>query len=271
MSRMVVVLGVLLVFAAALGAGQPGLFLIDDSSVPKVTVSWVCRDGQEVLREGSREYADPGRKTILADNLLCYAAVGGTRLDAGLADPRGGIVRVGFYKVDGRSPMFPEIAPGTSVTITLRGVRFNQPASPRLKSGFMHAKFDDPVSVLGCNDSAGLSAKNSLLDLYNTADPGESLSGRITARNGRPGVLAPEHATSSVAKGPMDAGSITLTTEADGSITMVAVVPYALFKHPDDPWLRSNPGDFVEPFHFHIEFECLPAGASDSEPSKTPG
>ena len=48
---------------------------------------------------------------------------------------------------------------------------------------------------------------------------------------------------------------------------MTAVVPYALFKHADDPWLRSNPGDFIEPVHFHMEFEAV---AKDAEVPQKP-
>lgn len=233
-----------------LGVGGP-LFLVDDARVPHVKVWWPTASGRVMTLEGDRAYADPGRRESLGHNLECYVAPGGTRLDVGAADPTGAVIRVGFYKIDGRRPLFEDMANDSPVTIVLSNVAFNQPASPRRASAIHHAKFDDPGSMLGCNASAGLAARNALLDLYNTADPKETLGGRITARNGRPGSLA--------GHGPAPAGSVVLRTEADGTVTMIATIPYALFKHPDDPWLRNNPGDFTEPFHFHVEFEVVPA------------
>jgi len=55
-----------------------------------------------------------------------------------------------------------------------------------------------------------------------------------------------------------------------GAVGMKAVVPYAIFKHADDPWLRSNPGDFTEPVHFHIEFECEPVEKKTPSAKPTP-
>lgn len=242
------------------GAAAPGpLFLVDDTRTPHISISWPTRSGKAMTLEGDRPYADPSRRQSLRHNLECYVAPGGTRLDVGAADPSGSIIRAGFYKSDGKKPLFEDLADDAPVTITLKGVVFNQPASPRLNSALQHARFDDPNSVLGCNASAGLSGQKGLLDLYNTVDHKDNLGGRISPRNGRLGSL----------DGTARAGgSVVLTTESDGSITMVATIPYALFKHPDDPWLRNNPGDFTEPFHFHLEFEVLPApSAPNVEPA----
>lgn len=252
-----IVIAVLAASASALALSGP-LFLIDDSRLPKVSVSWPLASGGTAEIEGERAYLAPKDRTPLGRNLAAYVAMGGTRLEVGASDPRGAIVRAGFYKIDGTKWLFEDIAEGGAVTITLTGVKFQRPASPRPASLVHHSKFDDPNSVLGCTASTAAASRDSIIDHYNTADPSDTLSGRITPRNGRMGVLS------------ADAGagaSATFRTEPDGSITMTCVIPYALFKHPDDPWLRSGPGDFAEPFHFHLEFEVLPA---DTEPRRQP-
>lgn len=238
--------------AAAAHAGP--LFLVDDTRLPNVRVSWPLADGGTATIEGKRGYLAPKDRTPLGRNLSAYVAMGGTRLEVGASDPKGAIVRVGFYKIDGSQWLFEDIAEGGAVTITLSGVKFQRPAAARPASLVHHAKFDDPNSVLGCTSSSAAAARDSIIDLYNTADPADTLNGRITPRNGRLGIL---HAEAGAG------GSTTFTTEPDGSITMTCVIPYALFKHPDDPWLRSGPGDFVEPFHFHVEFEVLPTDTED--------
>ena len=48
--------------------------------------------------------------------------------------------------------------------------------------------------------------------------------------------------------------------EDDGTLTMKARIPYALLRHSSDPWVRTTPGLFLEPYHFHVEFEMLPDG-----------
>ena len=253
----ILVLSLLAAVAAAAAAAGP-LFLIDDTRLPKVTVSWPLSSGGAATIEGDRAYLAPKDRTPLGRNLSAYVAMGGTRLEVGASDPRGAIVRAGFYKIDGGQWLFEDIADGGAVTITLRGVKFQRPAAARPASLVHHSKFDDPNSVLGCTASSAAASRDSIIDHYNTADPSDTLAGRITERNGRPGVL-------DVSAGA--GASSTFTTEPDGSITMTCVIPYALFKHPDDPWLRSGPGDFAEPFHFHLEFEVLPADA-DGEPAR---
>lgn len=236
---------------AAAGAGWVAgpLFLIDDTRLPRVSVSWPTASGEVVTIQGERAYLAAKDRTPLGRNVSCYVAMGGTRLEVGASDPKGAIVRVGFYKVDGREWFFEDIADGGAVTIRMEGVKFQRPARARAESLVHHAKFEDPNSVLGCTASAAAAARDNMIDLYNTADPSDTLNGRVTARNGRPGVLDERAGAGASTK---------FTTEADGSISMEVVIPYALFKHPDDPWLRSGPGDFAEPFHFHVEFEVLP-------------
>ena len=236
-------------FEAAASPSAGPLFLVDDTRRPRLSISWPLAGGGTATLEGERAYLAPKDRTPLGRNLSAYVALGGTRLEVGASDPGGAIVRAGFYKLDGNRWLFDDIAQGGAVTIQLTGVKFQRPAAARPASLVHHAKFDDPNSVLGCAASTATSTRDSIIDHYNTADRSDTLNGRITPRNGRMGVL-------DAAAGA--GASATFTTEPDGSITMTAVIPYTLFKHPDDPWLRSGPGDFVEPFHFHLEFEVLP-------------
>jgi hypothetical protein len=241
---------VLLGGAAASVVGP--LFLVDDRREPEVRVSWPTRNGAKVELEGSRKYRAAEDRTPLGNNLAVYAALGGTRLEVGASDPGGAIVKVGFYKIDGKKWLFEDIAPGGAVTIEISGVKFNRPGTPRPATLVHHAKFDDPNSLLGCVASAAAATRDNLVDLFNTADASDTLNGRITARNGRLGVIRIE------GEGSESEGSAKFTVEADGTISATVTIPYALFKHPDDPWLRSTPGDFAEPFHFHLEFEVVP-------------
>ena len=245
--------GSVLAAGAAVAAWVGPLFLVDDRWEPLVEVSWPTASGERVELRGRRPYRAAEDRTPIGKNLAVYAALGGTRLEVGASDPGGAIVKVGFYKIDGERWLFEEIAPGGEVTIRVSGVRFNRPGVPRAETLVHHAKFDDPNSLLGCASSAAAAARDNLVDLFNTPDADDTLNGRITARNGRLGVLRVDGAASE------GEGSAVFKVEDDGSISATVTIPYALFKHPDDPWLRSNPGDFAEPFHFHIEFEVVPA------------
>jgi hypothetical protein len=59
----------------------------------------------------------------------------------------------------------------------------------------------------------------------------------------------------------------------DGTHRVRVRIPYALFRHIRDPWERDEPGTFLEPMHFHVEFEALPvevAQARDANPLPPP-
>lgn len=238
--------------ATGVAAWVGPLFLVDDRREPRVSVSWPTARGEVVELEGTRRYLAAEDRTPLGKNLAVYAALGGTRLEVGASDPNGAIVKLGFYKVDSAKWLFEDIAPGGSVTIGISGVKFKRPAEPRPATLVHHAKFDDPNSLLGCVASAAAATRDNLIDLFNTADGADTLNGKITKRNGRLGVLKVGGEPGS------EEGSARFRVEEDGTISASVTIPYAMFKHPDDPWLRSGPGDFAEPFHFHIEFEVVP-------------
>lgn len=219
------------------------VFLIKSEHHPHVRISWPCQDATAVALEGDREYLAPNDKTPIGKNLACYVALGGNRGDYGLGRPNAVDLRVGFYKVDKTKPLFADIADDSAVTIEFTSIEFTEPARALPETMILHLKFEDPNNVLGC------AGDPQLLATWNTYSKDETLVGRLTRRNARLGVLG---------EGNTAGAKVTFTTGDDGRVSMTAVVPYALFKHADDPWMRSGPGDFIEPVHFHLEFEAVP-------------
>lgn len=223
--------------------------LVDTEKTPHVVISWPTRDGGIISLEADRQYQSPSEKTYLGRNLDCFVALGGTRLDRGVGHPAGAIVRVGFYKADTAKLFFESLADDASISVTLTNVHFNQPATPRRQTALQHLKYmTEDIIACGLGPQA--------LDQFNTFSSTDTLRGRITSENGRLGALG----------GKSDhAGSVAVRREDDGSITMTASIPYPLLRHTRDPWLRTTPGGFFEPQHFHIEFEVLPDGVAAAE------
>lgn len=231
----------------ALAATGP-LFLVDATRTPTVTISWPTSDGQVHRYTAQRPYRSPNAREFLGANLDCFVAVGGTRLDKGAGHPDGTILRVGFYKVDPDRLLFEDIAPDASITIELSGIAFNRPGRPIPHRAIQHLQYlQAQAAACGLGDAA--------LDQFNTADARDSLRGKVTDANGRPGALdgsAP------------DRGRIRVRRDPDGTWAFVATIPYALFRHVRDPWLRTEPGAFLEPNHFHVEIEALPEEVASS-------
>jgi hypothetical protein len=221
-----------------------------------VTISWPTRAGTTTILEGVREYLAPNDRTPIGPegtNISVYVALGGNRLDYGLADPAGASIRAGFYKIDKKKPFFQDIADDAVVTVTLSGITFNQPAKARRETFLQHLKFEGNNAVLGCAGDPGL------LATWNTMDPEEDLAERLTPRNGRRGVLAAN----------LDC-SVSITNTDEATLSLTFRFPYGLLKHADDRWKRTAPGTFKEPVHFHIEFEAVPASAPDHRPIQRP-
>lgn len=224
--------------------------LVDATVHPTVRISWPTRQGGTTTLSAPRAYLSAEERTPLGKNLESFAAVGGTRVDLAAADPRGHVVRAGFYKADKTKLLFEDMAPGGAVTIEMEGIRMTGAAECITESGVFHAKWDNPLGVLGC-----LPAPDQL-NLYHTASVSDDLNGRINEKNGRLGVL-----------GVSGSSPITSQVRGDGTLSIRAVIPYELFKHVTDPWMRSNPGDFSEPFHFHVEFQVMPRGVKPNPPN----
>lgn len=227
----------ILAAAAVAAPERPALLLVDTSTLTHVEISWTTDDGQQVTIDGNRRFLGPSDSEPLGENIDCYVALGGSRLEKGAGHPQGAIVRVGIYKNDQDKPLFRGIKPGTDFTIRLDNVRFNQPVLPNPGTGVQHLKY-----YLADLKSCGLGFAD--MNQYNTESPTDLLNGRVN-----PGV--------DTRLGSLE-GTITTWRDDDGAIAMEATIPYALLRHMRDPWELTTPGTFFEPQHFHLEFEVLP-------------
>lgn len=236
-------------------SAQTTILMADEAKVPHVTVSWPTADGKAVKLEGDRGYKSSAQKTPLGKNLECYVAIGGTRQSKGVTHPDSSGVLVGLYKIDPKKPLFEGISDNAIITISLEHVVMNRPAVPRPKTAMMHLRY-----MLEDLTACGLSSN--ARNLFNLADPEDELKDRTNGGSSRPGALD--------GKGP-DHGSVESKVEADGSISFTFKFPYALLRHIEDPYKRSNPGGFFEPNHFHVEMEVMDKAAAERrDPPPTP-
>lgn len=235
-------------------AAPPALhfLVIDDRHVPHVRVSWETEGGDRMVLEADRHYQAPAERTPLGGNLDCFVALGGTRLDKQAGDPDGAIVRVGLYKHDPTRPLFEGLVHESPIEIVLTNIVFDKPALASAESGVQHIKYSqDALAECGLAGAA--------FELYNTVSPTDNLRGSVTSENGRLGALGTQ------------GSEFTVTAEPDGSFTLRATIPYALLRHVKDPWQLTKPGTFLEPLHFHVEFEAIPANrAPEAVPAPDP-
>lgn len=243
--RKALVIAVVAAGCAGSRAAEPGtLLLVDANHHPDVRVRWTDADGRAHDHELTCAYtADAGRAAI-GGNLECFVASGGVRLTKGAGHPRGAIVRVGFYKRKMMAPLFGRMNPDDVVQIVLSGVRFNQPVVPNPASPVQHLKFmPEAVRKLGLTRDA--------VDQFNIASDIDTLNARVVpGESARLGALG----------GGPEAGAVAFSTDDAGLVTMTVTVPYRLFRHLKDPWTPGSGTSFVEPMHFHVEFEALPEG-----------
>jgi hypothetical protein len=234
----------------ASAAGPPALLLADDSKEPRVSVVWPTRGGGEIRLEGTLPYRSAGRQQRLGRNLDVYVALGGTRLERGLGHPDGATIRVGFSKREARRLLFDDLGDEAQITVVVDGIFMNQGVLPRLRTGLMHVQYAT-ADLLSCG--LGDEARN----LYNTADAADPLLAGIPPENARAGILVIGGG------GGERQGAISAEVLEDGSVRVMWVFPYALLKHIQDPYLRTNPGGFFEPQHFHLEIELLAESSTD--------
>ncbi|MBX3317003.1 MAG: hypothetical protein KF902_09100 [Phycisphaeraceae bacterium] len=218
---------------------QLHFLVINDQHLPRVRVEWEGAGSKPVVIERELEYTAPAMRTDVGHNLEVFVALGGARLDRQAGHPDGAIVRVGLYKVDAAKPFFEGLERDSLIEVKVTNVVFDKPAVARRESGVQHIKYS-PEGLAEC----GLSG--AAFELYNTADPSDNLNGSITDENGRMGALVGGDS------------EFTVTQEPDGSYTMVARIRYSMLRHILDPWQLTKPGTFLEPVHFHLEFEAIP-------------
>lgn len=284
-------------------ASTSAMFLVDDSIRPNVRIAWPTRDGGERVLEGERPYESPVQKSPLGANIEVYVALGGTRLDRGQGQAEGLIVRVGFYKAQPNEAFFEDIAPAGPdggppiVRVSLGPIRFSRPACPAPGTMLQHVQFTlDELAACGIGGASR--------DQFNTADPRDTHTDRLTPADSRRGVLhvrvvgageapvppeidasmraieasrAPKPGTeSSAGDAPEDLrdnwlsppAEVTLLRIDERTFRLEAALPYALLRHIEDPWRVTTPGTFQEPSHFHLEVEVLPEGVAPQEPNR---
>ena len=228
-------------------APAPSLLLVESEHKPHISIAWTTGSGERRVSEADRAWGTDADRTPLGGNIAAYVAAGGLRLQKGAGHPKGIVIRFGFYKIDPDALFFDGITSEGVIEVELTGVHFNQPVTPMNQTILQHLKFSRNALV-SCR------IPSNAWSLYNTVSRTETLNGR--ARPGydtRLGALAGEN--------PGE-GKAQAILEKDGTVTLRASIPYALFKHIRDPWQRAIPGTFLEPIHFHMEVEVLPAAVA---------
>ena len=217
------------------------ILLADDTATPHATISWLTTSGVEIALEADVGYTNPNQRTTLDHNVSCFVALGGTRLDKGVGHPKGAIVRVGFYKIDAKKPFFKDIAAGSSITISLTNVKFNQDIMGMERTVLQHLKYTD-------GDIAACGLDRKYADCFNTRSDDDMMGQLVDGDDTRIGALDGSEETDGLAEIEYDADTVSLRAE----------IPYAMLRHIQDPWQLTVPGTFMEPYHFHVEFEALP-------------
>ncbi len=217
------------------------ILLADDTVTPHATISWVTTSGEKITLGADVGYTNPNQRTTLDHNVTCFVALGGTRLDKGVGHPKGAIVRVGFYKVDVRRPFFKDIAAGSNITVTLTNVKFNQDVMAMRHTVLQHLKYTD-------GDIAACGLDRKYANCFNTRSDDDMMGQLVDGDDTRIGALDGSEESDGLADVESDADTVSLRAE----------IPYALLRHIQDPWQLTVPGTFMEPYHFHVEFEALP-------------
>ena len=253
---------ILIGVCASLGVGAvaPGtasrgpLLLADDTRVPHVRVAWTRADGSRAEYRADLTYGSPEDRESVGENLQAFVGLGGSRLEKGAGHPEGAIVRVGFFKSDREGLFFTDIAHGSEISIELRNVAFNQPAvpDPRTLVHRLEYKVEDV-------EACGLTVDQT--EMFNVASADDDMGGSILPAQAR---------FSSLDASEPGEADVDLLLETDGSITLLARVPYRLLRHKGDPWGLEVPGTFFEPFRFDLEFQVLPEMVAEAEGARCP-
>lgn len=226
---------------------RPSLLLVQEAQAPRATIAWPV-DGRDRVFTRLVPYTAPTGGEPLGDtNAKAYVALGGTRIETGAGHPKGAVIRIGVTKIDNAKAFFRGIDPGAAITLSVRGVRFNQPVKYHQGTAMMHLKY-----ALGDLEACALpgTARNQ----YLLSDPEDTLGGRVQRGvNATPGAL----------DGGEGHGSVRVDVQPDDPtlVDLTITVPYALLRHLQDPWVSELPGTFFEPIHLHAEAELIPIDA----------
>ena len=239
--------------AADVGGERPLLLLVEPEAKPTLELRWPTASGGERVHTLAMEYAAPGGRVVLADGIEAYVALGGSRLDKGVADPWGLICRVGIYRAEGAEPIFRDIEPGGTITLTLAGVRFNQAVDVDAARIVQHVKFtEQELEACGLVGAA--------TDLFNTTDELDPMRARMRRETARHGYFAIDADATNEGDGP----AVRVDRASPREAGVAVAFPYTALRHPLDPSRLEAPGAFQEPSHFHVEFEAVPAATVDA-------
>jgi len=230
------------------------MLLIDDSTIPEVGLAW--RGGErDIERSGSRPFGSADQhEPFEGSNIVASVLLGGTRLRTGDGHPSGAILRVEIRKHEERRALFAGIEPGSSFTLEVRGVRFNQAVQIDERTALMHLRYSS-ADVQAC------SLPPSATSQFLLADPQDTLGGMVASGvNATPGGLS----------GGEGLGKVSTFVDEDGLVTLRVELPYALLRHLQDPWASDLPGTFFEPIRLHAEVEVLPLWAEPLEREHPP-
>lgn len=222
---------------------RPYLLLVETADQPVISLSWHSLSRGFVRYSQNLPYAVDADRVPVGDNVEAFAAVAGTRIVKSAGHPKGSMVKAGFYKLDSGKPWFEDIDTSKPITVTISGVRFNQPVQAPVDTSMLHTKY-----AQGDLESCGL--PGSARECYSTGSPTENLNGKC-----KPGIDTRLGALSD-----SGLGSAVSSIDSEGLVTVTASFPYRFLKNLQDPWASDLPGTFLEPVHFHFEFEAIPEG-----------
>lgn len=225
---------------------RPYLLLVETDDEPVISLSWYSLSRGFVRYSQRLPYEVDADRVPVGDNVEAFAAIAGTRIVKSAGHPKGSMVKAGFYKLDSGKPWFEDIDTSKPITVTISGVRFNQPVQAPVDTSMLHTKY-----AQGDLESCGL--PGSARECYSTGSPIENLNGKCM-----PGIDTRLGGLSD--SGP---GSAVSSIDSEGLVTVTATFPYRFLKNLQDPWASDLPGTFLEPVHFHFEFEAIP---DDAEP-----
>ena len=223
---------------------RPTLLLVETETEPVISLSWYSYSRGFVRYAQRLGWGVDADRVPVGDNVQAFAAVAGTRIVKSAGHPMGSVVKGGFYKLDAGKPWFDDIDTSKPITVTISGVRFNQPVQAPTDTTLVHMKY-----AQGDLESCGL--PGSARACYATGSEIENLNGKC-----KPGIDTRLGVLSDA--GP---GSAVSSIDSEGLVTMTATFPYRVLKNLQDPWASELPGTFLEPVHFHFEFEAIPVDA----------
>lgn len=233
--------------AAGVPEPRPALLLADESATPGVRVRWTSAGRPREL-VGERPFGAPNDAAPFeGSNLAASVSLGGTRLERGAGHPEGALLRVELRKIEPGRALFAGIDPGSSVTLEVRGARFNQPVRVRAATAIVHLRY-----ALGDLEACAL--PSDAANQYLLSDPEDTLGG--IAKDG-------DNARAEALGGGPGRGRAEAVVESDGSVRLTVTLPYALLRHPRDPWASELPGTFFEPVRLHAEVEVVPVGVPE--------